>query len=399
MGFLYHRIKVTAHHCHFKLTKKQVLNILVLMSGLVFLSLQIWETFQTFIEKRSTFAISKESFDSLKMPAIIVCPRFQWDIGVWTNGKPADKKWYFGQLYQLNNQFNLTLGGEGKKNLLLNDTLVLGENYDEEGNPFLRVEELMNPSEGLCYALVFNQMYRLGSTDFLFIIASFEKDLKIPRVDFNIVSPEDRYGYILYNRGNLESLTFSSEGGIVVMGNIQRLKWNYLSFKKDCKHYSTKDDTYMDCMLKSHIECYLSNGPLQACKCVPENSFKTHFEMYTTSWNACQTTLEYQSCLNTWWDCSFRKYASSRRKCPLACTKETFRGQKWIVDGYGAMVPQNEVMVRLQYTTMDVEIHDEVLIQELSNFIGTVGGSLGLFIGFSYTGFVGKLIDLLFELF
>ena len=63
------------------------------------------------------------------------------------------------------------------------------------------------------------------------------------------------------------------------------------------------------------------------------------------------------------------------------------------------MVPQNEVMVRLQYTTMDVEIHDEVLIQELSNFIGTVGGSLGLFIGFSYTGFVGKLIDLLFDLF
>ena len=42
---------------------------------------------------------------------------------------------------------------------------------------------------------------------------------------------------------------------------------------------------------------------------------------------------------------------------------------------------------------MDVKIHEEILIQELSSFIGTVGGSLGLFIGFSYTGFVGQVID------
>ena len=49
--------------------------------------------------------------------------------------------------------------------------------------------------------------------------------------------------------------------------------------------------------------------------------------------------------------------------------------------------------MRITYTTMETEIHDEVLIQELSNFIGTVGGSLGLFIGFSYTGFVEQVLD------
>ena len=49
--------------------------------------------------------------------------------------------------------------------------------------------------------------------------------------------------------------------------------------------------------------------------------------------------------------------------------------------------------VRITYSKTDVEIRNEVLIQELGNFIGTVGGSLGLFIGFSYTGFVGQIID------
>ena len=47
----------------------------------------------------------------------------------------------------------------------------------------------------------------------------------------------------------------------------------------------------------------------------------------------------------------------------------------------------------IEYNSMDVEIQDEVLIQEPYNFIGTVGGSLGLFIGFSYTGFVGQILD------
>ena len=43
--------------------------------------------------------------------------------------------------------------------------------------------------------------------------------------------------------------------------------------------------------------------------------------------------------------------------------------------------------------TMDVDYQDEVLVQEFYNFIGTVGGSLGLFIGFSYTGFIEKILS------
>ena len=46
-----------------------------------------------------------------------------------------------------------------------------------------------------------------------------------------------------------------------------------------------------------------------------------------------------------------------------------------------------------QFSTMDIDIQDEVMIQELYNFIGTVGGSLGLVIGFSYTGFIGQILD------
>ena len=43
--------------------------------------------------------------------------------------------------------------------------------------------------------------------------------------------------------------------------------------------------------------------------------------------------------------------------------------------------------------SMDTEIHDEFLVFDWSTFIGTAGGSIGLFIGFSYSGFMGQLLD------
>ena len=390
-------MKVTINNCFIKLTKKQVLNILVLLSGLVFLSLQVWKTFQTFIEKRSTFAISIETFDSLEIPTIIVCPRYQWDNGMGINGTPADKDWINSQLYKLNNQFNLTIRGVKMKQLVQNDSLVLGENYDKEGNPFMKVEELMLPNAGLCHALVSNPKYRLGLNDMMYIFALFEKEVKIPKVDFNIVSPVDRYKLLLHKRGNLKPLIISSEKGKWVDANIQQYKWNFLQSKRYCRHYSVEKGTYMECVMKSQVDCYLTNGPIEGCRCIPENILKTYFEIYPTSWKACQTTSEYKLCMGIWWDCSFRKYFSRKRKCPLACTKEKYKGEKRIIDGN--RIPPNLVMLRLAYKSMDVETHNEVLIQELSSFIGTVGGSLGLFIGFSYTGFVGKLIDILFEAF
>ena len=390
MNFLCHRIKVTAHHFHMKSTKKQVLNILVLLSGLIFLSLQIWETIQTFIEQRSTFAISQASFDKLKLPTIIVCPQILFDAGIYSWGKPADKDWYFGKLYQLNHQFKLKLYDWTWNNMSPNGTLVIGE----EGNPFVKVEELMKPADGLCYALLYKSSLR-SVDERLYLVAQFEKKVKMPKVDFYFVSPEDRYAFLLPKRGDLKPLVISLEGGEYAEVNINKFKWKYLPSKRNCKHYSVDNDTYMECQLKSQIECFLEISPSYGCWCVPENSLKTHFEMYPTSRNACQTTRDYKKCMNAWYGCSWNPVG-----CPLPCTKEIYHGQKIISNPINPwMLEPYMVTIQLQFTSLDVETHEEVLIQELSNFIGTVGGSLGLFIGFSYTGFVGKMIDFLFELF
>ena len=63
------------------------------------------------------------------------------------------------------------------------------------------------------------------------------------------------------------------------------------------------------------------------------------------------------------------------------------------IHGFKSVFNSNEMVAQISLKSMKVEYQDEVWIQETYSFIGTVGGSLGLFIGFSYTGFVGKIMD------
>ena len=77
--------------------------------------------------------------------------------------------------------------------------------------------------------------------------------------------------------------------------------------------------------------------------------------------------------------------------CPLPCQKTVYKAEKMILKGNPTK--SNEIQLAIGYVTMDVEKHDEVWILDTPVFIGTVGGSLGLFIGFSYTGFFGQILD------
>ena len=67
--------------------------------------------------------------------------------------------------------------------------------------------------------------------------------------------------------------------------------------------------------------------------------------------------------------------------------------RKTLADNYGLELKSNEIIMGIVFYSMDVNYHNEVLMHEVYDFIGTVGGSLGLFIGFSYTGVIGQILD------
>ena len=82
-----------------------------------------------------------------------------------------------------------------------------------------------------------------------------------------------------------------------------------------------------------------------------------------------------------------------RELCPLPCQRKVYMGISGKAHGYGKAAPANAMIMTFKFNTMDIEERNEVFIQELPFFIGTFGGSLGLFIGFSFTCFFEKIIN------
>ena len=144
-------------------------------------------------------------------------------------------------------------------------------------------------------------------------------------------------------------------------------------------------------MLKNQVDCLRKIGPITGCNCVA-NTLATYFEMYPiTSWNACKNNSEYANCIYTMSACIYSKMVKD--VCQKTCQRVVYEGEDTNLNGGSGMIQSNEVNLLLKFRTMEIEEYDEVWILELYNFIGTVGGSLGLFIGFSYTGFVQQILD------
>ena len=100
---------------------------------------QIWKTFQTFIEKRSTFSVTTETFDRMILPTILFYPMNQWDNGYFTEANVTDKEWFFKQFIRLNDALHFTILINKYDNKVRHFwktiiNLTLGDNWDEHGN-------------------------------------------------------------------------------------------------------------------------------------------------------------------------------------------------------------------------------------------------------------------------
>ena len=55
------------------------------------------------------------------------------------------------------------------------------------------------------------------------------------------------------------------------------------------------------------------------------------------------------------------------------------------------------VQFSITFTSKDVDIFEEILIVDEISLIGSLGGSLGLFIGFSFFGYITTFLDVIVD--
>ena len=143
------------------------------------------------------------------------------------------------------------------------------------------------------------------------------------------------------------------------------------------------------CIFKNQVDCYRKIGPKRGCNCVAENLFAKQFEFNPIkSWNACKINSEYMKCFDNMHDCYYDR--SMKDAWPSSYQTSIFKAK---IQDIALATKPNDIFLLIKHGTMDIEKINEVWILEMYNFIGTVGGSFGLFMGFSYTGFLGQVVD------
>ena len=150
----------------------------------------------------------------------------------------------------------------------------------------------------------------------------------------------------------------------------------------------------MKCLARQQLECFYSKN--YGCnKCIT-NRFKSVFDMYppNATLQKCKTEPEFKCNFDAMQMCYFSQ--NTTRNCLDPCEVEIYSDNNFVL---ARRTDKHNMSLALKFESMAVEVSEEYLVYDFANFIGTLGGSLGLFIGFSYTGFIGSIIDFLLDKF
>ena len=153
-------------------------------------------------------------------------------------------------------------------------------------------------------------------------------------------------------------------------------------------------DSMMKCLARQQLECFHIIDYGCEYKCIA-NQFMGVFDMYpNTTLQKCKTepssTCNYDAMIK----CYFSK--NTTKNCLDPCNIEIYTENSFVFE---RKIDKNNMTLMLKYESMAIKVSEEYLAYDFANFIGTLGGSLGLFIGFSYTGFFGSIIDFLLDKF
>ena len=85
---------------------------------------------------------------------------------------------------------------------------------------------------------------------------------------------------------------------------------------------------------------------------------------------------------------TWKKFLSS---CPNSCTQYKYQGKMKSLVGY--VNDTKRIWMDYLFLSGYVEVHQEYLLYEIDDVIGSIGGTLGLFIGFSFLGILKNVIE------
>ena len=281
---------------------------------------------------------------------------------------------------KLGSKFKIRMGDEETIDLdhKSSMTLKLGKNYyHEDKDKLVTVEYLRSENAFNCYKISTNFLI-LGN----WIYHIFEFDDKtplenLPSLQIYITSENNSYGIVREFWDDGSQLSFRLKLGDVAKKKILLHPEKILNLASKSK---CRTEPYYECYGKYLLEKVIKNCSKE---CLPL-TLPSITNSSTCITNKCAKRVEE----HTWWNIP-------TDVCPKPCSFLQFT-ERGHLDFESTAIKSNDRKLFLYYMLArsdKTSVYEEYLIYDTNGMIGAVGGTLGLFIGFSFsniaTAFVG----------
>ena len=387
-----------------KIPLRKIANILVLIGLLIVSGLFAYKVLVKFIAKDATYKrVIHENDGGIMCPAITFCfdpplkktiiqlynlstnlygsfVEFEQDHPNITVEQIFNESTYIlGTDFKMkisNYKYKLTELQEGN-----NNSIAISEN--EQG--MVQVEQIYGWPSGLCYKVL--PKYKLQTKFYLFITLTFTDSLakanKPKKVEAFITSNSNAYGVI--GGAWVEGDVYYTSVSVHKATKMGRVSLKAVGYKA---HPSTstcsKSLSYYECigiifLLKEHNKnC--------STFCIPI-IWKSIIELVTNETFIICETFKENYCMARLLDDIFT-YES--RQCLESCETLKYSGRK-LTDG--AYYSGSNAELAILFTSANFIEWEEYVIYDWIGMIGSIGGSLGLFIGFSFRDFLNYFIQ------
>ena len=299
----------------------------------------------------------------LRYPTITMCPKLNV---------------YDGEFYKYGMDFNITYAivAEDYLTYMDNLTLNIGENFLKISNTKVYLQEIYTHFDGVCYR----------------IDAIRDSDQKYTRLEIWNINNKTlaSFSFYLTSKENSYGRTWGSfKDGNAAMFDLANKKWKYFELIME-KYVSLK------CSQQSFYQ--------QVGSRIMESDFSN---CSTTCMPATFPNVEYPMCpyerFKEWynWNCTeclcnsniikniIKNIEQNNDRLPF-CERNQY---KIIYHKDRDRVANINLLYR--FATLKTEVHKEYLIYDVIGMVGLVGGTLGLFIGFSFSNVLTFLIEYL----
>mgnify|MGYP001302521748 CR=1 FL=1 len=365
---------------------KSLVNIILFIALFIsFLVLYFINETNDYLKASTTFASRTEQVDKFSLPVLVVCIEPSYKPSIYGNGS-ADLSIILEKEKSIKKEQKLSDFLKSASYKLNEDIQIELIMYDDNNNIAVKhnLEDGQKVMDNFQIDVYQTQTLKYG---FCYLIESGE-----------IVSPEVSFDVIVKDLNSNNSNKLSKMNLFVASPEtwygIISLSWPYFELEMHSFSFDIPNTYYWMDMSVTSISYQKGHESVENCienwkitndeckKCSPL------FFSFQNKMPSCQS-YEDNRC---WYHWSFiEKTYSEYKKC-LKPMKSTLYETK-SVPFEKASNQSNVVELRFGYLSDEINIKEETLMMETSSYIGSVGGSLGLFLGFSFFTYLSCFID------